>query len=35
MDLQDVMEDWPWARGDEWPKMRARHAAIEAPPTDE
>ena len=28
-DLQDVMEDWPWARGDEWPKMRSRHAAVE------
>ena len=35
VDLQDVMEDWPWARGDEWPKMRSRHAAIEAIPTAE
>ena len=35
VDLQDVVEDWPWARGDEWPKMRSRHAAIEAGPSGE
>ena len=35
VDLQDVMEDWPWARGEEWPKMRSRHEAIEAGPSGE